>query len=114
MQYLAQEFWRHWTVEYLHMLQLRPKWLNEHDNFELNDIVLAHDENAPRGSWFLGKIVEVFPIRKKRVRQVLVKTQFSPSRRPITKLYRILNARNLMLIDLMLATSRIYASVDLI
>ena len=93
-QYLAQELWRRCTVEYLHMLQLRPKWLNEHENFELNDIVLLHNDNAARRSGPLGKVVEVFPDQKNRVRQVLVKTQFSVLRRPITKLYRILNARN--------------------
>ena len=48
-------------VRIIMLLQLRPKWLNEHENFELNDIVLLHDDDASRGSGPLGKKVEVFP-----------------------------------------------------
>ena len=90
MQYLADEFWRRWTREYLSTLQIRSKWQNERDNFKVNDIVLVHDENAPRGMWPLGKIVEVFPDCRARVRQVLVKTQFSALRRPITKVFHLM------------------------
>ena len=86
VQYLADEFWRRWTREYLSTLQIRSKWQNERDNFKMNDIVLVHDENAPREMWPLGKIVEMFPDCHARVRQVLVRTQFSTLRRPITKL----------------------------
>ena len=50
------------------MLQLRPKWLNEHENFELNDIVLLRNDAAARRSGPLGKIVEVFPDQKKKTR----------------------------------------------
>ena len=65
VQHLAHEFWRRCAVECLSMLQLRTKWLNEDDNFELIDIVLVHDQNAPRGSWPLGKIIKAFPDQKK-------------------------------------------------
>jgi len=53
--------------------------------------VLVYDENAARGKWPLGKIIEVYPDRSNRVRQVLVKTVTSTLRRPISKLYKIID-----------------------
>ena len=69
---------------------MRSKWQHESDNFKVDDIVLVCDENAPRGSWPLGRVTEVIPDRHNKVRQVYVKTQFSVLKRPITKLYKIL------------------------
>ena len=93
IQYLADQFWFRWGREYLQLLQVRPKWQTSEDNYNIDDIVLVHDENAPRGKWPLGKVVDIFPDRNNRVRQVLVKTATSTFRRPISKLYKILNAK---------------------
>ena len=90
VQYLAQEFWRRWSSEYIQNLQVRSKWQHESDHFKVDNIVLVCDENAPRGSWPLGRVTEVIPDRHNKVQQVYVKTQFSILKRPITKLYKIL------------------------
>ena len=90
---MAQQFWQRWAREYLQTLQTRNKWQYEQKNLEIDDIVLVHDMNAPRGLWPLGKIVAVYPDKDQRVRQVLVKTRYSVLRRPISKLYRILSAK---------------------
>ena len=94
VQYLAQQFWLRWSREYLQNLQPRVKWQKEKHNFKINDIVLVYDENAARGKWPLGRIVDIYPDRCNRVRQVLVKTVTSTLRRPITKLYKIIDAND--------------------
>ena len=91
VQYLAQQFWLRWSKEYLQNLQPRVKWQTEKDNFKVDDIVLVYDENAPRGKWPLGRVVKVYPDRCHRVRQVLVKTVTSTLRRPISKLFKIID-----------------------
>ena len=72
-------------MEYLQNLQVRSKWQHEYDNFKVDDIVLVCDENAPRGSWPLGRVTEVIPDRHNKLRQAHVKTQFSILKRPITR-----------------------------
>ena len=39
-------------------------------NFAVNDLVLLHDDRAPRGSWPLRRVVKVYPDAQKKVRQV--------------------------------------------
>ena len=77
MQYLPQEFWRRWSLEYIQNLQVRSQWQHEHDNSKVDNIVLVCDENAPQGSWLLGRVTEVMPDRHNKVRQVYVEMQFS-------------------------------------
>ncbi|XP_006823753.1 uncharacterized protein LOC102809855 [Saccoglossus kowalevskii] len=51
VQYLANEFWRRWRLEYLPTLQLRQKWQDETLNLIKGDIVLVIEENTPRCQW---------------------------------------------------------------
>ena len=86
-QYLSDVFWRRWLKEYLPELQRRQKWIKPQRNLSVGDIVLMVDQNAPRSSWPLGRIIEVFPNQKDGyVRKVLVKTKNNTLERPITKL----------------------------
>ena len=89
VQYLADQFWLRFCHEYLQTLQVRQKWLKKEPNFSVNDLVLMYDENAPRGSWPLGKVVEVYPDSQGNVRQVLVRTKTQTFKRPISKLCRL-------------------------
>jgi len=86
IQYLADVFWRRWTREYLHNLQLRSKWLNKQLNIQSNDIVLIVDDNLPRHCWMLGRVVNSLPGRDGLVRAVEVKTRSGVYTRPIHKL----------------------------
>ena len=90
IQYLANLFWRRWTLEYLPLLQERQKWNTKRRNFQCGDVALVVDPTAPRGSWVVGRIIEVFPDQKGLVRTVSIKTQSSIMKRPITKLCLIL------------------------
>ena len=89
VQYLADQFWLRFRREYLQTLQVRQKWHKKEPNFSINDLVLMYDENAPRGSWPLGKVVEVYPDSQGNVRQVLVRTKTQTFKRPISKLCRL-------------------------
>ncbi|KAK0133431.1 hypothetical protein N1851_031062 [Merluccius polli] len=73
-------------LEYLPLLQERQKWNTKRRNFQCGDVVLVVDPNAPRGSWILGRIIEVFPDLKGLVRSVKIKTQNNILARPIMKL----------------------------
>ena len=52
VQYLGDQFWLCWCreYEYLQTLQLCQKWQRSKPNFPVNDLVLLHDDKAPRGS----------------------------------------------------------------
>ncbi|MEL7342708.1 MAG: hypothetical protein AAGM67_19645, partial [Bacteroidota bacterium] len=86
IQYLADVFWKRWLKEYIPNLQIRQKWNKECRNFKKDDIVLVTDETMPRGSWPLGRILEVKAGRDGLVRTVIVKTMKTQLVRPISKI----------------------------
>lgn len=78
VQYLADVFWRRWMREYLPSLQERQKWNKARRNFAVNDVVLVLDESTPRGSWPLGRVLEVHESQDDGlVRSLKVKTRTS-------------------------------------
>ena len=87
VQYLANGFWHRWIWEYLLSLQVRQKWNMERRNFAVNDIVLLLDDKTPRGSWPLGRVVEVYTSRRDGlVRSVKLKTRTAELIRPVNKI----------------------------
>ena len=56
VQYLSDQFWRHWTREYLPLLQSRQKWNRSRRNFREGDIVLIVNETTPRSFWPLASL----------------------------------------------------------
>lgn len=97
VQYLANLFWRRWTLEYLPLLQERQKWNVKRRNFQCDDVVLVVDPTSPRGSWILGRIIEVYPDKRGLVRTAKIKTQTNIIERPITKLCLMLEGEEEML-----------------
>jgi hypothetical protein len=85
VQYLADQFWRRWTRDYLPLLQQRSKWNIPHRNFTTGDIVLLIDEQTVRNSWPLGKVLDVYPGKDGLVRKLKVKTSTATLERPIDK-----------------------------
>lgn len=86
VQYLSDLFWKRWIGEYLPLLQERQKWNQKKKSLSAGDIVVVMDSSAPRGSWALGKVIEVFPDKNGLVRSVRLQTKSSIIDRPITKL----------------------------
>ena len=85
VQYLADQFWRRWSQEYLKTIIARQKWFKK-TNFQKDDVVLLVDNSIPCLQWRLGKVVKLFPDEQGLVRQVIVKMRGSEVWRPVHKL----------------------------
>lgn len=85
-QFLANQFWKRWISEYLPLLQQRQKWTQPKRSLEVNDLVLVAADNEPRGQWPLGRVMQIYPDKNGRVRQVEVRVGPKYLRRPIAKL----------------------------
>ncbi|KAK7944331.1 hypothetical protein WMY93_000059 [Mugilogobius chulae] len=85
VQYIADLFWKRWVKEYLPLLQERQKWSGVKRNLSVGDLVLIMDNTAPRNSWLMGRVIQVYPDKRGLVRQVKIKTRTSCLDRPITK-----------------------------
>ena len=77
VQYMADQFWRRWSKEYLPLLQQRQKWHYPRRNIE--------DDTSPRNCWPMASVVEAVPGRDGRVRRVKLKTRTSLLDQPIDK-----------------------------
>ena len=64
----------------------RAKWTQDVPNLKVGDLVILVDHSIPRGTWPLGRIVEVYRGSDNVVRSADVKTKFGVYRRPATKI----------------------------
>ena len=84
------EFWIQWRDEYLLSLRERQDKIYR-DRVDkspaVNDLVLVHDENQPRGSWNLARIIELIPSSDGLIREVKVKTATGTLNRAPRHLY---------------------------
>ncbi len=86
VQYISDLFWKRWVKEYLPLLQERQKWNQRKRSLTAGDVVVIMDSSAPRGSWPLAKVLEVFPDKRGMVRSVKLQTKNNIIERPVTKL----------------------------
>lgn len=82
---MQQGFWKRWSVDYLSLLQNRPKWLRSRNNIEVDQLVLLKEDNTPPLKWSLARVVQVLPSKDGRVRAVRLKTSQGEFVRPVTK-----------------------------
>ena len=75
-----------WTKEYLPTLQERQKWLRQHPNFRVGDLVLIAGKNTPRGQWPKALVEQVLPNSEGFVRRVVVRTADGVYHRDVRKL----------------------------
>ena len=69
------------------MLQERQVWNKTRQNIAVDDVVLVVDEKTPRGSWPLGRVLEVHSNRKDGfVGSLKVKASTTVLTRPISKI----------------------------
>lgn len=64
----------------------RKKWNAEKRNVRIDDVVIVQDPNAVRGKWTIGRVINVYPGKDGRVRNVKLKTPTTEYQRPITKI----------------------------
>ena len=86
VQDLIKKFWNRWRKEYMAALNTRKKWTEVRNNLRVGQVVLVVDQDAARGSWPLGRVVEVFPDKEGKVRVVRVKFRGHSYIRPISRL----------------------------
>lgn len=86
LQRVHNEFWKAWSKEYIHQLQSRAKWHNEHKNIEIGQIVLIAEDNMPPSKWAMGKVINVMPNQDGLVRVVEIKMRNTIVTRSIHKL----------------------------
>ena len=93
IQYLSDQFWHRWQLEYCLLQQKRQKWNNLSPNSRVDDIVLMLSESCPRNQWPLARVMKVYPSDDGLVRKVLLLVTQSGERkffeRPIHKLILI-------------------------
>lgn len=79
-------FWKMWVAAYLPTLTRRSKWFQPVKPIAIDDIVIIVDENLPRNSWPLGKVVSVKIAKDGCVRSATVFTSNGIYTRPAAKL----------------------------
>ena len=87
-QVVTNHLWGRWLREYLPAFVQRANWTQDVPNLKVGDLVIVVDYSTPRGTWQLGRIIEVYRDSDKIVRSVDVKTKFGVFRRPATKMQR--------------------------
>lgn len=85
-QFLADCFWKRWLKDYVPTLQQRRKWLKPNKHVMINDLVLIVDFNAPRSTWRMGRVVDLFQGTDGLVRVAKLRTQQGVLIRPLAKL----------------------------
>ncbi|KAL8567647.1 hypothetical protein ACOMHN_054459 [Nucella lapillus] len=70
VQYLLEQFWSRWRLEYLASLQTRRKWYHAPDAVCTGMLVLVVDESLPRGLWKMARVEKVYPSGDGLVRSV--------------------------------------------
>ena len=100
VQYLSNEFWSRWRVEFLSSLQPRQKWTGVCRNIMVGDIVLVKDSEifTRRNGWPMARVEQVFPSDDGLVRKVQLRVahkqadKTSVLERPINKLVLLVEA----------------------
>ena len=86
VQGIVNTFWTRWTRDVLPLLVPRKKWNVDRRNVQVDDVVMMADTNSVRGKWTIARVIEVYPGRDGKVRNVKLKTPTAEFKRPITKL----------------------------
>ena len=86
VQKLVDSFWKRWTRDVFPTLVIQKKWQMKRRNLQVGDVVTYVEENAVRGKWTLGRVIEVYPGQDGRIRNVKLKTSVGEHTRLITKI----------------------------
>ena len=59
LQALQDEVWKKWLHHYRFTQHTRPKWKMDGEELQKGDIVIIMDQDTKRGSWQLGKVLQL-------------------------------------------------------
>lgn len=59
VQYLCEQFWSRWRIEYLANISLRQRWHMPRRNVQEGDIVVVKEGEVPRNEWRLARVLKV-------------------------------------------------------
>lgn len=86
IQELVRHFWCRWLQEWLPGLGARTKWAQQRRDIQVGEIVLVVSPDTSRGTWPLGRVLEVYPGQDGRVRVAKIQVGQGTLLRPVTKL----------------------------
>ena len=86
VQTLADHYWKRFRKKYLPTITKRGKWRECERDIKVGDLVLLIEQNIPRGSWPLARVLRVYPGKDELVRVADIRTKSTVLTRPITKL----------------------------
>ena len=95
VQHIVNEFWSRWHKEFLGSLQERQKRNKIIRNFQVGDIVLLKEEQQPRNSWPMVRVVGTEPDNN----GVVWSIQFRMGNSKINKMFRRPISKLILLID---------------
>jgi hypothetical protein len=84
-QRLTDYFWKRWIRECVPTLIKRAKWHGKATTIKVGEVLLAEDD-GPRNSWPLGRIIATYPGKDGQVRVVDVKIAKGTFRRLVVKI----------------------------
>lgn len=84
-QRMLQDFWRHWSQDYLHQFLQRHKWVYQNPEPKVGDVVLIKEDDMPPGRWLLGRVDQKHPGPDQVTRVITIRTQNSLIKRPVSK-----------------------------
>jgi len=80
-----QQFWQHWSSDYLQGLQQRQRWQRTSPNLQPGDLVLLKEDNTTPLHWPTAVIKETHPRKDGIVHVVTLRTPKGIFKRPVTK-----------------------------
>ena len=86
VQRTVDSFWHGWSRDVLPALVTRKVWHTERRNVQVDDVVVMADNNALRGKWSIGRVLEVYPGTDGFVCNVKMRTPAGEYNRPVTKI----------------------------
>ncbi|XP_026056216.1 uncharacterized protein LOC113041867 [Carassius auratus] len=88
-QNMVDQFWIHFTRNYLPTLQTRQKWHKASKNLEVDSVVLIVDPQLPRAQWPIGRVRKTLPSSDGCVRTAEIVVNGKVYTRPVARLIEL-------------------------
>jgi hypothetical protein len=92
IQYMTQQFWKRWQIEYISELQQRRKWKSQSNTIlAVGTLVIIKENQVPVNQWKLGRILQLHPGPDGITRVVTIQLKTGISKRAVTKICALPN-----------------------